>query len=49
MAQKLIFGSKRYKLGRTWWQRKHMLRTMTNQLITHERIKTTEIKAKALS
>ncbi len=49
MGQKLIFGHKKYKLGRTWWQRKHLLRVMTNQLITHERIKTTETKAKALA
>lgn len=39
------FGS---KLGRTTSHRKAMLRTMVTSLLKHERIKTTDIKAKEL-
>lgn len=36
------------KLGRTWEHRKAMFRNMAKSLVTHERIQTTESKAKEL-
>ena len=36
------------KLGRTWWHRNAMLKTMVGQLIQHERIETTVSRAKEL-
>ena len=37
------------KLGRTWEHRKAMFRNMARSLVMHERIRTTEVKAKELS
>ena len=36
------------KLGRSWWHKKAMLKTMVGQLIQHGRIETTVEKAKEL-
>ena len=36
------------KLGRTWEHRKAMYRNMAKSLVEHERIRTTEIKAKEI-
>jgi len=36
------------KLGRTWEHRKAMFKNMTKSLVEHERIQTTEAKAKEL-
>lgn len=37
------------KLGRTWEHRKSMMKNMVRSLVEHERIRTTEAKAKELS
>jgi len=36
------------KLGRTWEHRKAMMKNMASSLVIHEKIKTTEYKAKEL-
>ena len=37
------------KLGRTWEHRKSLMKNMVRSLVEHERIRTTEAKAKELS
>lgn len=43
-----ISSTKKFRLRRNAKQRWHLLRNMLTQLITHERIKTTDTKARAL-
>ena len=41
-------GKKIYKLSRDSYQREYFFKTLTTQLVEHERIKSTYIKCKAL-